>query len=210
MSSHYRTVTAIAAVSLFALGACNKNGATPPPAADQASTTASSSSQPVAAAENATAGAVGAMSAATTVTAGGFVTAAATSDMFEIQAAKMAEQKSTNPDVKKFAAKMVHDHTASSNKLKALLAQGGINAALPTGLDERRKGLLDNLAKAGPTDFDKMYVHQQVDAHDEAVTLLKGFIDHGDNDALKGFATSILPTVQEHQAMAKQLQAAMK
>ena len=210
MSPHQRIATAAIAVSVIALGACNKGGNTPPAAADQANSAATSNSQPVAAAENATAGAVGAVSAATTTTAGGFVTQAATLDMYEIQAAKIAEQKSTDPAVKKFAARMIKDHTASSNKLKALLAGGGIKATLPTDLDERRKGLLDNLSKAGPTDFDKMYVHQQVDAHDEAATLLKGFIDHGDNDALKGFATSILPTVQEHQGMAKALQASMK
>ena len=210
MSPHHRIATAAVAVSLLALGACNKGGNTPPAAADQATNATTSSSPPVAAAENATAGAVGAVSAATTTTAGGFVTAAATSDMYEIQAAKLAEQNATNPAVKKFAARMIKDHTASSDKLKALLAKGGINATLPTDLDERRKGLLDNLAKAKPADFDKMYVDQQVDAHDEAVTLLKGFIDHGDNDALKGFATSILPTVQEHQGMAKALQASMK
>ncbi|MDB5479355.1 MAG: hypothetical protein JWO83_408 [Caulobacteraceae bacterium] len=210
MSPHHRIVTAAVAVSLLALGACNKGGNTPPAAADQANNAATTTSQPVAAAENATAGAVGAVSAATTTTAGGFVTQAATSDMYEIQAAKLALKKSTNPAVKKFAARMIKDHTASSEKLKALLAKGGIKATLPTDLDERRKGLLDNLSKAGPADFDKMYAHQQVDAHDEAVTLLKGFIDHGDNDALKAFASSILPTVQEHQAMAKQLQASLK
>ena len=210
MSPHSRIVTAAVTVSVLALAACNKGGNNPPAAADQASSTASSSSPPVAAAENATAGAVGAVSAATTVTAGGFVTAAATSDMFEIQAAKLAEQRATNPAIKKFAAKMIHDHTASTNKLQALLAKGGINATPPTDLDERRKGLLDNLAKAKPEDFDKMYIDQQVAAHDEALTLLKGYIDHGDNDALKGFASSILPTVQEHDGMAKALQTSMK
>ena len=210
MSPHHRLATTAAAVSLLALAACNKGGNTPPAAADQANSGASSNSQPVAAAENATAGAVGAVSAATTTTAGGFVTQAATLDMYEIQAAKIAEQKATDPALKKFAARMIRDHTASSAKLKALLASGDIKATLPTDLDERRKGLLDNLSKAGPADFDKMYVHQQADAHDEAATLLNGFIDHGDNDALKGFAKSILPTVQEHQGMAKALQVAMK
>jgi putative membrane protein len=210
MSPKHRIVTTVVAVSVLALGACNKNGANPPPAGDQANNAATSSNPAVAGAENATAGAVGAVSAATTTTAGGFVTAAATSDMYEIQAAKLAERTSTNPAVKKFAARMIKDHTASTDKLKALLAKGGINATLPTDLDERRKGMLDNLAKAKPADFDKMYIDQQVSAHDEALTLLKGFIDHGDNDALKAFATSILPTVQDHDAMAKQLQASMK
>lgn len=208
MSPHHRIATAVA-VSLLALGACNKNGANPPPAADQANNAATTSNPAVAGAENATAGAVGAVSAATTTTAGGFVTAAATSDMYEIQAAKLAQQTSTNPAVKKFAARMIKDHTASSDKLKALLAKGGINATLPTDLDERRKGMLDNLAKAKPADFDKMYADQQMAAHDEAVTLLKGFVDHGDNADLKAFATSILPTVQEHEAMAKQIQASL-
>lgn len=210
MSPHHRMLTAAVAVSILALGACNKNGSNPPPAADQTNNAVTSSNTTVAGAENGTAAAVGNMSAATTVTAGGFVTAAATSDMYEIQAAKLAEQKSTNPGVKKFAAKMIHDHTASTDKLKALLAKGGINATPPTDLDERRKGMLDNLSKASPADFDKMYMDQQVAAHQEMETLLKGYADHGDNDALKGFATSILPTVQEHLAMAKQLQASMK
>lgn len=210
MSPHHRLVTAAVAVSLLALGACNKGGANPPPAADQANNAATTSNPAVAGAENATAGAVGAVSAATTTTAAGFVTAAATSDMYEIQAAKLAQQKSANPAVKKFATRMIRDHTASSEKLKALLDKGTIKATLPTDLDERRKGLLDNLDKAKPADFDKMYVDQQVDAHDEAVTLLQGFVDHGDNDALKTFASSILPTVREHQGMAKALQASMK
>ena len=42
------------------------------------------------------------------------------------------------------------------------------------------------------------------------MTLLKGSIDHGGNAALEAFAASILPAVQEHQGMAKALQASMK
>jgi putative membrane protein len=207
------TATAMAA-SLLALTACNKKSDTAPADGGATTTTTTttalgSASAPVTAAEDATSAAVGGMSAATTTTAQGFVTAAATSDMYEIQAAKLAEQKSTNPAIKKFAAKMIHDHTASTDKLKGLLS-GGVSATPPTDLDDRRKGLITNLQAAGSSDFDKTYVDQQVAAHQEAVILFQGYADHGDNDALKGFATATLPTIQEHLSMAKDMQSSMK
>jgi putative membrane protein len=208
-SSRLWAATATAA-SLLALAACNKGGGSPPAATDSANSAAATSSPVVAAAEDATAAGVGQVSAATTMTAGGFVTAAATSDMYEIQAAKIAEQKATSPAVKKFAAKMVHDHTASTAKLKSILAAGTVTATPPTDLDERRKGMINNLDAAAPADFDKTYVDQQVAAHGEAETLLKGYVDKGDNAALKTFATGILPTVEAHLAMVKSMKDSMK
>jgi putative membrane protein len=200
---------AVLVPSVLTLSACNKSGSSAPATSDTSSAVASSSA-PVAAAEDATAGAVGQVAAATTLTAQGFVNAAGVSDMYEIQAARIAQQKSANPAVKKFAAHMIHDHTGSSDKLKALLAKGDIKAVPPADLDERRKGLLDNLNAAGPQDFDKTYVDQQVAAHEEAVTLFKGFAAHGDNEALKGFAATVLPTIQDHLAMIKDLRLSMK
>jgi len=204
-------LTAALAASIGALGACNKtdNGAAKS-AADTANNAAATSSPVVAGAQNATAAVVGQTSAATTLTAGGFVTAAATSDMFEVAAAKIAVAKSANPDVKKFAQQMIKDHSASTAKLKALLAGGTITATPPADMDERRKGLINNLTAASPADFDKMYMDQQVAAHQEAMTLFKGYSDHGDNEALKGFAEAIAPTVQHHLDMAKQIAGPLK
>ena len=50
-----------------------------------------------------------------------FVKEAATSDMLEIEAAKIAETKG-NAEEKKFAVQMVTDHTKTSSDLKAWLA----------------------------------------------------------------------------------------
>src|SRR5437764_9765577 len=185
-AAQYRVVTALAA-SLLLLGACNKSQAGAPPATDTANNSMASSSPPVAGAEDTAAAAVGNVSAAATTTAGGFVTAAATSDMYEIQAGKLAEQKATDASVKKFAAKMVHDHTATTAKLQQLLKGGSINATPPTELDERRKGMINNLSAASPSDFDKTYIDQQVSAHQEAVNLFNGYSNKGDNAALKDF-----------------------
>jgi putative membrane protein len=183
-SSRLFAATATAA-SLLALAACNKGGGTPPAAPHSVN------------------------SATTTVTAGGFVTQAATSDLYEIQAAKIAEQKATSPAVKKFAARMARDHTASTGKLKAILAGGTVSATTPTKLDERRKGLINNLNSAAPADFDKTYVDQQIAAHQEAVILLQGYAQKGDNAVLRAFATGVLPTVRAHLAIAKSVKDAI-
>lgn len=200
--------SALAACALT-MGACNKTPAANS-AADAANNAAATSNPAAAAAEDTTAAAVGAASAATTLTAAGFVTAAATSDMYEVAAAKIAAAKATSPDVKKFAQQMIHDHTASTAKLKALLAGGAVAAAPPGDMDKRRKGLINNLNMAQAPDFDKTYMDQQVAAHQEAITLFKGYTDHGDNDALKGFTTAVTPTIQAHLDMAKQIRGAMK
>lgn len=105
---------------------------------------------------------------------------------------------------------MIHDHTASTAAVNKILADGAASATTPTAVDARRQGLLDNLAKAQPADFDKTYMDQQVAAHSEALTLFTGFADHGDNDALKAFAAKTAPTIQSHLDMAKQIDAGMK
>ena len=48
-----------------------------------------------------------------------FVEKAAASDMFEIEAAKLAAKRSTNAEVKAFAAKMEKAHTKTTEDLKA-------------------------------------------------------------------------------------------
>src|SRR3569832_726024 len=56
--------------------------------------------------EDSTAGMVGTVSAEMTSTTKGFVTAAATSDMYEVTAGKLAVERAQSPDVKAFAQKM--------------------------------------------------------------------------------------------------------
>jgi putative membrane protein len=210
MRTYQLTMATAAMAVIFALGACNRNGASPPPAADAASNAATSSSPAVAGAEGATAAGVGAAATALPASAQDFVTAAATSDMYEVKAAKIAEAKSKDPEVKRFAGRMIHDHTHSTELLKALLAGGAVKATAPTDLDERRKGLIGDLDAATPANFDKTYVDQQVAAHQEAANLFENYAKNGDNAGLKNFASAVLPTIRTHLTMAQQMQTRMK
>lgn len=147
---------------------------------------------------------VGATSAATlgSVSTSAFVQNAARSDMYEIQAGNLALQKSQNAQIKAFAQKMVHDHTMTSQAMMAALPSG-VHA--PTGLDKRRQGLLDDLKNSAPGEFDKRYAMQQTKAHEEALTLMRGYAAHGGNAKLKQLASQTVPMIEMHLQMAKML-----
>ena len=191
---------AAAAATVLSLAACQKQ-------ADKA-TDAVATSEPVNAAQDAASAAVGAASAtgaAATNSTDAFVTGLVTSGMYEIEAGKIAEKKAKDPAVKTFAKMMVADHTALSKEADPAIKASG--KPVPTELDERRKGLIDNLNAASPADFDAAYLSQQEAAHDEALTLLKGYADGGDDAGLKAVATGAIPKVQAHLEKVKALKA---
>jgi putative membrane protein len=134
-----------------------------------------------------------------------FVTNAAISDMYEIEAGKIAQQKGKAQGVKDFGKMMVADHTALSSAMKPLIAAAGKTA--PPGLDERRKGMIDNLNAAAPADFDKVYLDQQDAAHNEALTLMQGYAQRGDDAGLRDAASKAVPKIQAHLDHVQQLKA---
>lgn len=138
-----------------------------------------------------------------------YVPAAAMGDMYEIQAADIALDRSARADVKALAQMIKTDHTAASAAFKTAAATAAPGVALPTDLDERRKGLVDNLRSAGVADFDKVYIDQQVVAHQEAVTLHRGFADNADAPALAAHARNVLPKIEAHLQKAQEIQAAI-
>jgi putative membrane protein len=190
---------AAAAATALSLAACQKTDSQP--TADAGTT-----NEAVNAAQDATGAAVGAVSASTVgqVSTDAFVTNAAIGDMYEIEAGKIAQQKGRSADVKAFGKMMVTDHTALSNEMKPLVIAAG--KTLPTGLDERRKGMIDNLNAAAPADFDQVYLSQQEAAHSETLTLMQGYADNGDDAGLKAAAAKAAPKVQAHLDQVKKLQ----
>ena len=134
-----------------------------------------------------------------------FVAKAAASDMFEIEAAKLAAKRSTNAEIKAFAAKMEKAHTKTTEDLKAAIAASGAALTPPTVLPEDLQGKLDDLTKADDKDFDKKYADSQVDAHQAALNLLQRYAQDGDTAAIKAFAAATAPAVQEHLNMAEGL-----
>lgn len=165
--------------------------------------------EPVNEVQDATAAAVGATSAATVgqMSTEAFVSNATESNIYEIEAGKIAQQKAQSADVKSFGQQMVNDHTAMLNEMKPIVTQAGFTP--PAELDERRKGMLDNLRAANGAEFDRAYLAQQEAAHEEALTLMRGYAENGDNAALKQAAAQAAPKIEAHLQRVNQLKAAM-
>jgi putative membrane protein len=132
-----------------------------------------------------------------------FVKDAAISDMLEIEAGKIAEQKG-NADEKKFASQMITDHTKTSSELKGLVT-GTEGVQIPSGLDSSAQSKLDKLRDTKPENFASQYDPMQVSAHKDAVSLFERYAKSGDNPKLKDWAAKTLPTLQHHLEMAQAL-----
>lgn len=133
-----------------------------------------------------------------------FVTEAADSDMLEIAAAKLAQEKG-NADEKKFAAQMTTDHTKTTADIKAMVASGDVKAEIPATLDSSSQAKLDKLRDAKADNFSSDYDSMQVSAHKDAVSLFERYSKSGDNAKLKDWAGKTLPALQHHLEMAQQL-----
>lgn len=133
-----------------------------------------------------------------------FVKEAATSDLTEIAAAKIALEKG-DADEKKFANQMVVDHTKTSSELKALVTSGAVKAEIPVALDSSSQKKVDKLTATKPADFASEYDPMQVSAHKDAVSLFERYAKGGDNPKLKDWAGKTLPHLQHHLEMAQAL-----
>lgn len=101
-----------------------------------------------------------------------WVAMAASSDMYEMEAARLAQQQGQAQGVKDFAAMMLADHGSSSDKLKA--AAQAQQLTVPAAMMPQHQALLDELRSATDS-FDEVYARQQVAAHEQALQLMRAY-----------------------------------
>lgn len=134
-----------------------------------------------------------------------YVTSVAVSDYYAIEAGRIALQTTASPQIRSFAQLMIEDHSRSSELLSAKAKLAGVQLAAEPVLDERRKGLLDNLQAAPAEAFDTTYLAQQIAAHEEALALHNGYGANGQSDVLRGLASGAVPPLEQHLEMARDL-----
>ena len=125
-----------------------------------------------------------------------FIEKAAISDMTEISASKLAQEKGSSPAIKQYGAQMITDHTKSSEELMKIAAAKGVTP--PGTVDKAHHSALDKLAKLSGTDFDKAYTKQMVADHKVAVALFEKEAKSGKDADLQAFAGKTLPILQNH------------
>jgi putative membrane protein len=132
-----------------------------------------------------------------------FVKEVAMSDMTEIAAAKLGQERG-NAEQKTFAAQMIKDHTKTSEELKSM-ALADAKVAIPTALDSSSQSKIDKLKNAKSDDFPSDFDFMQVSAHKDAVSLFERYAKAGEDPKLKDWAGKTLPALQHHLEMAENL-----
>lgn len=135
-----------------------------------------------------------------------FMSKAASSNQFEIQASQMAQQKATDPALKNFAQHMVDDHTKAGRELDSLAQKK--NLVLPTAMLKPDQSMLDGLAKKSGTSFDNAYRKEMMSSHQKAVSLFDNEARKGQDSDIKSWASQTLPILQQHGGMANALKKA--
>ena len=138
-----------------------------------------------------------------------FIKEAANSDMLQIAAATLAQEKG-NAEEKRFAEQMMTDHSKTSSDLKSLVSSGAVMADIPTALDSSSQKKLDKLRDTRRQAFASEYDPMQVSVHKEAVSLFERYSKSGDNPKLKDWAGKTLPTLQHHLDMAEAMNKSRK
>jgi putative membrane protein len=123
------------------------------------------------------------------------------SGIAEIDAAKLALQKSSNDKLKEFAALMVKDHTAANDMLKQM------RSGLPGSASAAQQAIQQKLGMLSGSVFDQFYILAQIHAYEDLLELVNDEIASGRDAKAKAFASEILPTVQTHLKMIRVLAA---
>jgi len=134
-----------------------------------------------------------------------FVLEAGPGGLAEVELGRLAAQKGQSADVKKFGQRMVTDHSKANAELKKLAASKGIT--LPPQMDVEQMAEHDRLAKLSGADFDREYMTLMVKDHDKDVAAFMDEAKDGTDPDIKSFAAKTLPTLQEHQRLAKEIKA---
>lgn len=127
----------------------------------------------------------------------------AQANLAEIKTGEMALQKSQDEEVKKFAQKMIDDHTAAMKELQELAQARGVD--LPEEMGMKHKATSAALEKLSPEKFDETYMKQGgVSDHKKAHKLVQDIQKKAKDPELKSIAAKVEPTIKEHLQMAQQ------
>jgi putative membrane protein len=127
-----------------------------------------------------------------------FVQESLQSGRFEVEAAKLAQQRSKDANVRDLAKMLESDHLALNRQLEAL---GGTNI----GDTEKQLALdaqMDELKALEGQPFDEAYLSMQRDGHAKSIARFQSVAaDTAHSAAVRDLATATLPKLRHHEAM---------
>ncbi len=130
-----------------------------------------------------------------------FVLAASQGGMAEVEIGRLAAERARSEEVKRFAQRMVDDHSKGGDQLKSIAQRKSI--ALPSALTPKDQALRDRLARLNGDAFDRAYMRAMLSDHQKDVSEFRHESRDGRDPDVKAWATGILPTLEDHLKMAR-------
>jgi putative membrane protein len=135
----------------------------------------------------------------------GLVQTSVTTDIFEIDASRVALERSQNWDVKQYAQKVIDTRSKAGGELQVAINETGLPIKPNTSLPADKAATVAELRTIDPAKFDKLYLTAAATAQATALDVVEKYAEEGVNPALKAFAEKKAPELREQQAQAKAL-----
>ena len=139
---------------------------------------------------------------------GDYITKAGQSAQFQIQEGQMAASMAKAPAVKNFGLMMVTEHRKTTEQLTRTIAGEGVSPPPPPPpLTADQQAQIDQLRSVTGAEFDRVYLSQQLAAHEEALKVQADYSKGGSDPKLRQVAAATVPIVQGHLNTLRTLQA---
>jgi len=132
-----------------------------------------------------------------------FVTTAAQANLAEVEAGRLASDRSTSVEVKSFAEHMINDHSQANRELTDLARRKGFT--IPESANDAQQQELGRLKELNGAEFDKKYAALMVADHVKAVALFEENAKTAKDPDVRDFAGKLAPKLGDHLKMARDL-----
>jgi putative membrane protein len=130
-----------------------------------------------------------------------FIQRASSAGLLQEKLGKLAEKKGTSPAVVEFGKRMVADYSKANEELKAAAKEAGFPAPALMRQDQQ---IFDRFNGMGRSSFDKRYMAEMVERHNEEVRLFQRQSAGGRVQSLKQLASRMLPDMEQRLSLASQ------
>jgi putative membrane protein len=133
-----------------------------------------------------------------------FVTRAAQGNLAEIEVSQLALKNTQNAEVRRFAQRMIDDHTKANAQLQPLAEAKGIK--VPDETDALHKVTMKLLQARDGAEFDKSYIEQMDKDHQKTIALFESAsVSTKVDKEFQSLASTLLPTLHQHHEQVAQL-----
>lgn len=127
---------------------------------------------------------------------------AVTANALDVEAARLALDRSDDAAVRDFARTMIRDHEGVIEQAKALAGRLGVtprdnatSRSLSSGAEKTRR----ELSSLDGADFDRAYMQNEVEYHETVIAAIEQtLIPSTENGELRGLLEAVLPALEAH------------